>query len=163
MNLSLRRFSFTPLCTLGLLSVDTVPLCFVLEDCDRFAVGLAKQKGRTCIEVGDYQIKFSMSKRFQRVLPELQAVPQFTGIRIHPGNSDQDTEGCLLPGFSADIRGGRVLESRPAFAALFSLLQSAPLPHAISISRPALEANVAAWLKQEVLALDRRLGLPEVA
>jgi hypothetical protein len=55
----------------------------------------------------------------------LQSVPGFEGIRIHPGNTDADTEGCLLPGMSLGLGGESVSRSREAFEALFAKLDAA--------------------------------------
>ena len=55
-------------------------------------------------------------------MPELLFVPGFTGIRIHAGNTDADTEGCLLLGTS---RGpDRVNDSRTAFNQFFEHLKT---------------------------------------
>ena len=50
-------------------------------------------------------------------------VPMFEGIRIHPGNSAADTEGCLLPGLSR--AEDWVSSSRVAFNRLFDKLYAA--------------------------------------
>jgi len=73
--------------------------------------------GQTAIPVGTYQIIITPSKRFGRLLPLLVSVPDFDGIRIHPGNKAEDTEGCILVGKtrSSDFIG----RSREAFDELF--------------------------------------------
>jgi hypothetical protein len=48
-------------------------------------------------------------------------VPGFEGVRIHPGNTSADTEGCLLPGRTRTDR--TVGESKVAFNALFGKIQ----------------------------------------
>jgi len=50
-------------------------------------------------------------------------VPNFEGVRIHPGNSNHDTEGCILVGRtrSKDYIG----QSRKAFDSLFLKMQKA--------------------------------------
>jgi hypothetical protein len=56
-------------------------------------------------------------------MPLLLQVPYFEGIRIHPGNTDKDTDGCILVG---DSRGNDYVgESRVAFGRLFDKLQAA--------------------------------------
>ena len=76
--------------------------CFTLED-ERRKV---KVKGETCIPEGSYEIKLRHGSPRYGKLDErwewhdgmlwLQDVPGFEYIYIHPGNDDDDTEGCIL-------------------------------------------------------------------
>ena len=131
MELELTRSVKTNKSTIGELTVNGVFECFVLEDKDR---GLRKDmpiselmvmkiKTRTAIPTGRYEIVVSFSDKFQKMLPLLLDVPAFAGIRIHPGNTDANTEGCLLPGKtkSPDMIGS----SRVAFTALFDKIKAA--------------------------------------
>jgi hypothetical protein len=97
---------------------ELVPLCHVCEDVVRERPGEPvsawKIKGQTAIPQGRYRIIVTPSSRFQRDLPILVDVDGFTGIRIHPGNTHADTEGCLLPGLSAS--SGVVFQSKAACA-----------------------------------------------
>lgn len=105
--------------THGSLYVDGHWQCWTLED----AIREQKLAGQTAIPPGRYHVVMTFSQRFQRRLPLLEAVPNFTGIRIHPGNAAIDTDGCLLVG--KDRQPGRVLGSRMAFEALFAILELA--------------------------------------
>ena len=64
-----------------------------------------------------------MSNRFKKELPILFNVPNFEGVRIHPGNVAEDTEGCILVGQtkSLDFIGN----SKKAFAKLFAKMKLA--------------------------------------
>lgn len=70
------------------------------EDEDRFLETGKQEKvhGRTAIPRGRYRVITSYSPHFGRVLPELLSVPHFSGIRIHGGNTAEDSEGCILLG-----------------------------------------------------------------
>lgn len=122
MKLELIRDTFTEQSTTGRLLVDGKFQCFILEDVVR-PEGAPKVHGRTAIPYGTYEVAITMSARFKRPLPLLINVPNFAGIRIHPGNTSADTEGCLLPG---ETRGNNaVYSSRTAFDKLFKRLQRA--------------------------------------
>jgi hypothetical protein len=119
MQLMLTRDTFTDKCSIGTLTVDGTLECHTLED----VVRPVKIAGQTAIPEGEYTVVINFSNRFQRQLPQLLDVPQFTGIRIHPGNTDKDTDGCILVGTT---RGGDVVgQSRVAFDKLFDKLQGA--------------------------------------
>lgn len=99
MNLLLERMTFTDTSTIGELSIDGDFTCFILEDTCRDS----KIPGKTAIPPGRYRVIRDHSPRFNRLLPLLLDVPNFTGVRIHPGNTPDDTDGCLLPGMRKDI------------------------------------------------------------
>ncbi len=119
MNLRLTRKTFTEESTIGELSVNGKFECFTLED----KVRAVKIHGRTAIPAGIYEVVITFSDRFKKQLPLLLNVPNFAGIRIHPGNKAADTEGCILVGTTQgkDFIGN----SRVAFKALFDKLQTA--------------------------------------
>lgn len=122
MKLELIRDTFTEQATTGRLLIDGKFQCFILEDVIR-PEGAPKVYGKTAIPYGTYEVVITMSARFKKLLPLLVNVPNFSGIRIHPGNTSADTEGCLLPG---ETRGkNAVYSSRIAFGKLFKRLQQA--------------------------------------
>lgn len=83
----------------GKLFVDGKLLGQSLEDQDRHLEdGGEKVYGETAIPRGRYKVQLSYSQRFKRIMPEVLDVPGFTGIRIHGGNTEEDTEGCPLLG-----------------------------------------------------------------
>lgn len=87
--------SFTP----GVMYLDNVRYCHTCEDQDRqLEDGKEKVYGKTAIPRGKYRLITSFSNRFQRVLPEVLDVPGFTGIRIHGGNTAENSHGCVLVG-----------------------------------------------------------------
>lgn len=76
----------------------------------------------TCITVNSrgYRVSRTPSDRFKDRCPdgrmvELMGVSRFRGIRCHPGNTNVDTEGCVLPGLQRDTARGTVLYSKPAW------------------------------------------------
>ena len=121
MKLVLERLQLDPDVTIGSLSIDGDFEAWTCEDTVR-APGV-KIPGQTAIPAGTYGVSVTFSPRFQRDLPLLAYVPNFTGVRIHPGNTAADTEGCILVG--ADRLGKSVGRSRYAFEGLFNKIQGA--------------------------------------
>jgi hypothetical protein len=94
---------------------------------DSLAVNGVKVEGKTCIPDGMYEVLITWSPKFKRRLPLLIDVPGFDGIRIHPGNTAEDTAGCLLVGEKvihvADVPF--LTHSREAFDRLFAKIDAA--------------------------------------
>jgi hypothetical protein len=127
MELNVKRTDLSENSTIGELSVDGQFECYTLED----KVRLVKIKGVTAIPAGRYEVIINYSQRFNRQLPLLMNVPDFEGVRIHPGNTAADTEGCILVG---QTKGeGFVGQSRLAFEQLFNKLQAASVTGKIFI------------------------------
>lgn len=118
MKLLLKRIHRTESSTIGELYVDGVFECYTLEDVERDV----KIKSETAIPKGKYSVSITMSNRFKKMLPLLQNVPNFEGVRIHSGNTNHDTEGCILVGQTRlkDFIGN----SRKAFDSLFKKMQN---------------------------------------
>jgi hypothetical protein len=125
MELELIRKEFTDEATIGELYLDGDFFCFSLED--RVRTG-PKVPGETAIPEGKYQVLLTQSPKFKRVLPLLIHVPGFDGIRIHPGNTADDSSGCLLVGDEIDTSTPipTIRKSRQAFDRLFQEMQLAP-------------------------------------
>jgi hypothetical protein len=136
-NLALRRRWLTDVSTVGELYVDGVRECFILEDVYR-PPPAPKIPGATCIPCGTYEVRITHSPRFSALaghdveLPLLIDVPGFEGVRIHPGNTALDTEGCLLPGLRR--HGDAVEMSRVAFTELLAKLRGASGPILLTIT-----------------------------
>ena len=119
MKIQIKRLHRTKFSTIGELLVDGVWECYTLEDIERDV----KIKGETAIPKGTYKVIINQSNRFKRLLPLLLNVEGFEGVRIHAGNTNHDTEGCILVGKtrSNDFIG----QSRKAFDSLFNKMQKA--------------------------------------
>lgn len=124
MNLLLKRDYFSDTTTIGKLYVDGIFQCYTLEDKDReLENGKEKVYGETAIPRHTYQVIIDYSNRFKRELPLLKNVPDFEGIRIHPGNTHEDTHGCILVG--SGTSGDKLFNSRVAFESLFKKMEDA--------------------------------------
>ena len=108
MVLTLIRDIRTENSTTGKLFVDGSFYCFTLEDTDRglksdmqlAELQQRKLYGKTCIPEGTYEVTHSFSGIFQKEMPLLVGVPDYDQVRIHPGNTEKDTLGCILVGQS---------------------------------------------------------------
>jgi hypothetical protein len=126
MKITLTRTTFGD-STIGRLLVNGVFQCWTLEDKVREILGRPvaewKVQNQTAIPVGEYEVKLTFSGRFQKVLPILLNVPGFSGIRIHAGNTKEDTEGCILLGLG--VAGSSITQSRAAMTQFQSKLELA--------------------------------------
>ncbi|MBI2882861.1 MAG: hypothetical protein HYY11_02975 [Candidatus Methylomirabilis oxyfera] len=120
MRLTLIRRWCTRHSTIGELLIDDERVCFTLEDAVQNG---RKISGETAIPAGRYQVTITESQRFKRLLPLLLDVPGFDGVRIHAGNTCDDTAGCILVGTT--MGPDRVNNSRKAFSPLFERLKEA--------------------------------------
>jgi hypothetical protein len=121
MLIEVKRFEFKDTHTIGKMYLDGQYECYTLEDVVRKG---AKVNGQTAIPTGTYNLIINHSNRFNRDLPLLENVPNFTGVRIHAGNTSAHTEGCILVGTTwsgKDFIGN----SRVAFNKLFEKLKKA--------------------------------------
>ena len=117
MKLRLERLWPKPTYTVGRLYVDGQLFCNTLEDkvADLNRNGMfdgteKKVPGETAIPYGTYRVFYGWSPRFGRNLPRLLNVTAFEGILIHPGNTAEDSAGCILVGKNSEV--GRLTQSR---------------------------------------------------
>ena len=118
MIIAIKRLYKSENSTIGEMTVDGKWECYTLEDKEREV----KIKSETAIPKGTYKVIINRSNRFKKLLPLLLNVPNFEGVRIHPGNTNHDTEGCILVGRtrSKDFIG----QSRKAFESLFAKMKA---------------------------------------
>lgn len=116
MELFLERKYLKSNYTIGNLYINGKYFCNTLEDKNRdtnkngkFDNGEFKVYGDTCIPYGEYKVVLTYSPKFKRELPLIMDVPNFEGVRIHRGNTINDTLGCILVGENKEK--GKVINS----------------------------------------------------
>lgn len=141
MKLLLKRIAKMEKYTIGKLYIDGEYFVDTLEDTDRNLTStmskdkIAKVKvyGKTAIPTGTYVVdmntvspkfgKRSWAQPYGGKVPRLQDVPGYEGVLIHPGNTADDTSGCILVG--RNKVKGQVVESQDTFKALMKILVKA--------------------------------------
>lgn len=120
MKLTLNRRPSLGGATIGELLENGTRICFTLEDEIREIPGLPvgnwKVKGATAIPAGEYRVTLEDSPRFGPGTLTINNVPGYVGVRMHAGNTSDETDGCPLLGLRVtanSIVGGT---SRPAVA-----------------------------------------------
>lgn len=125
LELLLIRKNYSLDCTIGELfiidrnSKKTIKVCNTLED----ASTTKKIKGESCIPTGKYDVQITMSNRFKKMLPLLIDVPNYAGVLIHKGNTESDSEGCILVGMHTD-GVSRIWNCQPALDAVMRLIEA---------------------------------------
>ena len=102
--LTLVRYTRTDEAILGSLYLNGAFVCYTLENADK------------AIPCGMYTVQNSKSPKFKRELPLLwnSGVPSSRGIRIHRGNTANDSQGCVLVGMGRSTEKSSVTESTNA-------------------------------------------------
>lgn len=121
------RTTYGPISTGGIFLLDDNFFAYSLEDPIRTG---AKVPGNTAIPAGRYRVALTSSARFGKVMPQIVDVPGFEGVRIHGGNTAEDTEGCIL--IARNRVGADSIQGSMA-AALTAILANSPEPHEIEI------------------------------
>jgi hypothetical protein len=126
MTLLLERYKQTDKCTFGRLSIDGAFECYTLEDVKRDK----KVYGKTRIPNGIYIIESrehgghydKYIKRFtswHKGMMQIMDVKNFTDILIHIGNTDTDTNGCILVGDTVSEKSDTIGQSTIAYERLY--------------------------------------------
>lgn len=144
MKLRVERTYRGPSYTIGHLYIDDKYFCDTLEDPDRgldssmstTEIVKKKIKGDTCIPYGKYVLtidvvspkysnlsKYPYAKVANGKMPRVLGVKGFDGILIHAGNTQKDTEGCLLVG--ENKVKGKVINSQATWQKLYNKLLTA--------------------------------------
>lgn len=132
MKIVVNRIAKKPTYTIGKLYINDKYFCDTLEDTDRninnnmsIAEIISKKlRGKTAIPTGTYQLSITYSPRFKKNMPLISPVKGFDGIRIHTGNTSEDTDGCLLLG--ENKVKGKVINSKVTYEKFFSLISKEP-------------------------------------
>ena len=101
---TLIRYTCTETAILGSLYLNGAFICYTLENAAK------------AIPAGLYSIENSKSPKFGRELPLLfsDKVPSRRGVRIHAGNTYQDSAACVLVGMKREDAKERIEESKDA-------------------------------------------------
>lgn len=84
----------------------------------------------TAIPAGDYFLEITYSHRFWRMMPLIYNTPEktivsgtkiWTGVRVHQGNTEADTDACQLTGLGRNAQG--VWRSNDAFILFYAFLE----------------------------------------
>lgn len=132
MKLTLQRLYAGQESTIGVLSIDGIFSCFTIEDEYR----TVKINGETRILSGTYKIilrkEGGKHESYKEKFPQthkgmlwLQDVPNFQYVLIHIGNTDIDSEGCILVGDTVTqniTTRGSIAGSTTAYQRIYPLI-----------------------------------------
>lgn len=134
------RFAPRETYTIGHISIDGHYVSDCIEDRDRGLtsdmpeeqIRRLKVYGETAIPKGHYRVLLTKSekfggkewaKRYGGLIPILEGVKGFAGVRIHPANTAEQLLGCIAPGENTSV--GRVNNSKAAYYRIMDRLMKA--------------------------------------
>ena len=107
MKIVVERFMFDKNYTMSRVYVDDKFYCFGLEPYDASITketpvedikSLKTKYGKIAVPLGEYELVYNWSNKYQKMLPLVMDTPGFAGVRLHAGNKIDDTRACLLLG-----------------------------------------------------------------
>lgn len=143
MKIQVKRIAKKDTYTIGKLYINGKYYCDTLEDKDRGLdskmpitnINAIKIKSKTAIPTGTYKVtldiqspkysnftKYSFAKSCNGKIPRLLNVPGYEGVLIHPGNTSDDTDGCILVGENKEV--GKLVNSRATWMELYRILST---------------------------------------
>ena len=148
--IELIRVSYNAYGTFGVLLKDGVPMCVTLEDPWNY-----NKKNISCVPTGSYECIPHNGHRYKDTWV-LKGVPKRTAILFHIGNTQKDTEGCILVGqrFGTLDEQPAILGSKPAMAILREVL---PNSFKITIKDGTIEGKKPNWLERILESLKENM------
>lgn len=130
MTLTLKRKYKKNDYTIGDLYINGKWFCNTIEDKDRGlndtmelkTIQREKVYGKTAIPTGRYKVSITYSPKYKKNMPLLENVKGFEGIRIHSGNTEKDSLGCIIVG--ENKKKGVVINSRVTYNKLMDILKN---------------------------------------
>lgn len=129
MELKLERKIFNRTSTEGNLYVDGKWFANTIEDVVRAEPGKWRSElkvyAQTAIPYGRYPVLVTWSNRFKRLLTGVFNVPDFDGIRIHNGSSENSSAGCIIVSYKDDDANHKLINDKAAMNDLCNLVKAA--------------------------------------
>lgn len=119
-KLTVKRVAFKDTYTIGHFYIDGVKVFDTLEDKYRDLSKEQKVWGQTAIPFGTYDCSVVFWNKINRNVLSIHNVPQFSGILIHGGYDEDNTEGCVLVGYNTII--GHLTDSKKALDILMNYI-----------------------------------------
>lgn len=111
--------------TVGALKINKIPFCVTLEPADRLnAISISS------IPAQQYDVHRTVSPKYGDCF-EVAAVPGRTNILFHPGNTKDNTEGCILLAQHWGKLGGElaVLNSGSTYRKFMAMMETKTFLH----------------------------------
>lgn len=153
MEIILERKFLNENSTEGNLYVNGKWFCHTIEDRVRAKPGEWKKElkiyGKTAIPYGRYPVLVTWSNAFKRQLTGVFNVPDFEGIRIHNGSSENSSAGCVIVSYKSDDgpdgKRNRIINEKKAMDDLCKMIQKAQKTQKIFIEIVEQKEQASSW------------------
>lgn len=149
MEIILERKIHNKTSTEGNLYINNNWFCHTIEDRVRAEVGQWKPElkvyGKTAIPYGRYPVLVTWSNRFKRMLTGVFNVPDFQGIRIHNGMTENSSAGCIIVSHKDDKEHHSLINDRSAMDDICRLVEAAQKKEKVWITIVDKKEDAASW------------------